>query len=349
MGMNSLKKDNHYVPQAYLRNWVKHGKVLTYRLLVPHEKSAVWKAYSPKSIAMLSHLYTYFSGTNDSDEIERWLDSEFEAPGLASIAKVVNESRLTKEDWKNLFRFAVAQSVRTPARLQTFLKRQDETLGKFMTESMEEGIAKYSAALAAGAKPEPVPLSDLHSKLPFKLRRFKDTAGKMHLEGQILSGRKLWLWNIEQTLKSTIHRIPNHKWTILHAPPGETWPTTDNPFTRLGVRKNGEWSFEGGWAVQGTRLFMPLSPKHLLFACVGSRPPPRGTVLSLTDAAFLKMMILTGASRYVFSTDTHDIEEARPRTVSREMAEEEAKLWANWHETQSEKEAQYPDLKPRLA
>ncbi|WP_122466860.1 DUF4238 domain-containing protein [Pseudomonas viridiflava] len=341
--MSGFKKDNHYVPQAYLRQWMINGKVLTYRLLVPHEKSAVWKPYAPKSVAMLPHLYTYFSGAKDSDEIEQWLDREFEAPGFASIAKVVKEARLTKEDWNHLFRFAVVQSIRTPAHMQSFLKRQDETLGAFMIESMEASLANYSAALTAGARPKPVPLSGLHSKLPFKLRRFKNADGEEYLEGQILSGRKLWLWQIEHILQSTIDRIPSHKWTILHAPPGVTWPTTDNPFTRLGVGQNGKWSFEGGWGVQRTRLFMPLSPKHLLFACAGFRPPRRGTVLSLAEAAFYKMMILTGASRYVFSTDTHDIEDARPRTVSREMFEEESRLWADWHETQSKEEALYPD------
>lgn len=89
---------------------------------------------------------------------------------------------------------------------------------------------------------------------------------------------------------------------------------------------------------------MPLSPKHLLFACVGAKPPQRGTTLSLTDAAFYKAMILTGASRYVFATQTYDIHEFRPRIVSRKLYEEEAQLWADWHEIQSKEEAEYPDL-----
>ncbi|MBX8493296.1 hypothetical protein [Pseudomonas cichorii] len=53
--------------------------------------------------------------------------------------------------------------------------------------------------------------------------------------------------------------------------------------------------------------------------------------------------ILTRASRYVFSTDTLDIEEVRPRTVSQELYQAEAKRWAGWHENQSKEEAEYPD------
>lgn len=113
---------------------------------------------------------------------------------------------------------------------------------------------------------------------------------------------------------------------------------------RLRVGANGELSLEGGWGVQGTRLFLPLSPKHLLFACVGQRPPPRGSTVGLSDAAFFRTTIIKGASRYIFATDTQDIVEFRPRTVSRELFDAEAKLWADWHVSQSEEEAQSPNL-----
>ncbi|WP_440060771.1 DUF4238 domain-containing protein [Pseudomonas syringae] len=341
--MESFKKDNHYVPQTYLRQWMNGGKVLTYRLLVPHEQCQLWKPLSPKSIAKLEHLYTYFSGSEDSDETERWLDRDFEVPVAASIAKVVNESRLTNEDWSKLIRFAIAQSVRTPAVLDSFLKRQDETLEAILAESMEESVAKFGVVLASGAKLEPVPVGDPYSKLPLRIRRVKHENGEEGLEARVLNGRKFWIWSLNHILKDLIHRMPVHRWTILHAPPGVTWPTTDDPFTRLGVGANGNLSLEGGWGVVGTRLFLPLSPKHLLFACVGCRPPPRGTTLSLAEAAFFKTIILTRASRYIFSTDTLDIEEVRPRTVSRELYQAEAARWAGWHENQSKEEADYPD------
>ena len=341
--MESFKKDNHYVPQTYLKQWMSDGKVLTYRLVVPHEKCETWKALSPKSIAKLEHLYSYFSGSKDSDEIERWLDRDFEVPASRSIAKVVSESRLTSEDWNNLFRFAVAQSVRTPAGLQSFMRRQSKTLESVLSESMEGSVAKIDSALSSGVELEPAPVADPYNKLPLKIQRVKNEDGEEGLQAHVLNGRKFWIWHLEHVLKSTIHRIPTHRWTILHAPPGVTWPTTDNPFTRLGVGAKGELSLEGGWGVRGTRLFIPLSPKHLLYACVGFRPPQRGTTLSLYDAAFLRTMILKGASRYVYATDTRDIEEYLPRTVSRELYESEQRLWAEWHETQSREEADYPD------
>ena len=315
-----------------------------FRLLVPHEKCEHWKPHSPKGIAKHQHLYTYFSGSKDSDEIERWLDREFELPASVSIAKVVNETQLNTNDWNNLFRFAVAQSIRTPAGMQNFMKRQNETLEALLSESMVGSVAKVEAALASGITLEAPSAVDPFSKLPLKLHRVKNEDGSEGIEARVLNGRKFWIWQLEHILKNTIHRMPTHRWTILHAPTGVTWPTTDNPFTRLGVGANGELSLEGGWGVQGTRLFLPLSPKHLLFACVGQRPPPRGSTVSLSDAAFFRTMIINGANRYIFATDTQDIVEFRPRTVSRELFDAEAKLWADWHTSQSKEEAQYPNL-----
>ncbi|QKZ06050.1 DUF4238 domain-containing protein [Pseudomonas eucalypticola] len=342
--MAGIKKDNHYVPQAYLRRWQTGNQILTYRLLVPHENWPHWKVHSPKSIAKLQHLYTYFSGSQDSDEIEHWLDSDFEQPGLASIAKVVKEAKLNPEDWQNLFRFALAQSVRTPTGLERFLKRQDETLEKILESSMGESVAKFEAAQASGTKFETPPAVDPHSKLPLKLSRIKNDDGSESIQAKVLSGRKFWIWQLEHILKNTVNRMPALRWTILHAPAYTSWPTTDNPLTRIWDGPNGKLSLEGGWGVPGTKIFLPLSPKHLLFAQVGQRPPRRGTVVSLHEAAYIRTMILYGASRYVFSTDTHDIAECRPRTVSQKQFDEERKRWADWHVTQSEEEANYPNL-----
>lgn len=57
-------------------------------------------------------------------------------------------------------------------------------------------------------------------------------------------------------------------------------------------------------------------------------------------------MILNGANRYVFATNIEDIEEIRPCTVSRELFDANAKLWAEWRESQSREEAEYPNLCP---
>lgn len=322
---------------------MRDGKVLTYRLLVPHENCEAWKRHSPKSIAKHQNLYTYFSGSEVSDEIESWLDRDFEGPAATSIAKVVNESRLTSQDWSNLFRFALAQSVRTPTGLHSFMKRQNDTLESILTTSMAQSLAKFEEAEDAGIVLEQPPIDDSDSKLPLRLHRVKNDCGEEGFEARVLNGRKLWIWHLERVLKHSIHSLPAYRWTILHAPPGVTWPTTDNPFTNLAISTNGRMSLGGGWGVPGSQLFLPLSPKHLLYTRVGTRPPQRGTTLNIDDAKFFRAVILSGASRYVFAVDTEEIESIRPRKVSREQFDAEVTAWANWHEAQSKEEEEYPD------
>ncbi|MEX5540330.1 DUF4238 domain-containing protein [Pseudomonas poae] len=344
--MVNQKNDNHYVPQSYLKNWSIDGKVLTYRLLVPHENCELWKAHSPRSIAKHQYLYTYFSGTTDSDEIERFLDADFEGPATRSIAKVIKEEQLKPSDWTSLFRFVVAQSIRTPAGMQQFFDRQQRTLPTLLKDTMEASMAKLVAAAEAGVKLKLEPVDDVSSAIPIKVQTIKNADGTADIKAEILNGRKLWIWQLRQVLTCTIHRLPNHRWTILHAPLGNQWPTTDNPFVRLAIESDGRYTLDGGWGVVGIQLFIPLSPKHLLYTKVGARPPVRGTVLSHEEARFIRRVIIENAQRYIFATDRNDIAKVRPRTVSQDMCHQETEMWATWHREQSALEAEYPDLMP---
>ncbi|WP_123717011.1 DUF4238 domain-containing protein, partial [Pseudomonas poae] len=71
--MQQLRKDNHYVPKLYLKQWADKDQILTYRLLVPSDNVPLWKKQSLKGIAFHQHLYTYLAGQEETDEFERWL------------------------------------------------------------------------------------------------------------------------------------------------------------------------------------------------------------------------------------------------------------------------------------
>ena len=113
-----LRKNNHYVPQLYLKQWMTNGKIPTYRLLVPNEGVHLWKDHSLKGIAYHQHLYTYLVGQEETDEFERWLSNEFEAPAEEAIHLAINDERMSQEHWKKLIRFAVAQDVRGDVQLR---------------------------------------------------------------------------------------------------------------------------------------------------------------------------------------------------------------------------------------
>lgn len=333
-----LRKNNHYVPQLYLKQWMKNGKIPTYRLLVPNDGVHLWKDHSLKSIAYHQHLYSYLVGQEETDEFERWLSNEFEAPAEEAIHLAINDERMSQEHWKTLIRFAFAQDIRTPANLRSFLARQRDTMQQLMTETLETSVRHFDAATKAGTLiPNSKPV--LTNPLPIKILITKHPEGGGTIEARTIVGRSLWLWSVRRLLTDTINKITNSHWTIVHAPPGLSWPTSDNPLIKLAYQDSKNYSFGSGWGVPNVDIIMPLSPKHLLHNCIGRRSWPRGTVLDKQTAQFLRKIIVKHADRYIFDKDKSDIQNIRPRTVSLIAYNQERATWQNWGNEQSQAEA----------
>ncbi len=141
----SFHKDHHYVPHVYLKYWASsHERVWTYRILVSQAKIPLWKESSIRGVAYHSHLYTGMFAGKESDEIEKWLDREFEAPADESLRKATSDGQLTDKDWKYLVRFLAAQDVRTPARFMENLKRWPISKGRETRPF--NGFTYYSAS-----------------------------------------------------------------------------------------------------------------------------------------------------------------------------------------------------------
>ncbi|WP_085706260.1 DUF4238 domain-containing protein [Pseudomonas sp. B8(2017)] len=329
--MQQLRKDNHYVPELYLKQWADKDGVLTYRLLVPNENVGAWKKHSLKGIGYQKHLYTYWAGGEETDEFECWLDREFESPAHEAIRRVVQEDRLEPEHWRRLVRFAMAQDVRTPARLKEFIRSQNATLKPLMDEVMQRSIHEMEDAVQRGI---PMPQMETDDIDPFPL--FKTSIEPLPEGGgavkvETIVGRQMWIWNMKRILTQTIKKLPKHRWTILHAPPGLSWPTSDNPLIKLNYQDSKNYDTKGGWGVNRGDILLPLSPKHLLHTCIGQRGWPRGTTLTSELAQGIRRIIIEHAHQYVFAKEPGDIHLIRPRMVCPETCKQERAAWDRWH------------------
>ncbi|WP_095146929.1 DUF4238 domain-containing protein [Pseudomonas sp. Irchel s3b6] len=339
--MQQLRKDNHYVPRLYLKQWANAGQISTYRLLVASENVPLWRKQSLKGIAFHQHLYTYLAGQEETDEFERWLDCEFEGPAEEAIRRVCGEERLLPEHWRRLVRFAVALDVRTPASLRQFIRKQNETLKSLMDETMQKSVHKMEEALR---KSEPLPNSlgenDALSLFNISIEPLPHGGGQ--IKAETIVGRRLWIWQMRHLLTQTIGRLPRQKWTILHAPPGMSWPTTDNPLVRLNFQDSKNYDFAGGWGVKNGDIILPLSPKHLLYTCIGRRVWDRGTIPDLGTFQLIRKIIIEHADRYVFAQEPSDVHLIRPRFVCPTTYKNEVLAWQNWnrHQCQAELELQ---------
>src|SRR5262245_28545043 len=112
--MQQVARNSHYVPQALIRRWSADPdglRVQAYRILVPHTDYPPWESKSVVKLAMMRDLYSNGTDGREVDALERWLNEKFETPGLAAVEKVVNEQRMSPDDWQDLARFFAVQNV----------------------------------------------------------------------------------------------------------------------------------------------------------------------------------------------------------------------------------------------
>jgi hypothetical protein len=113
--MNQISRNNHYVPQLYLKQWSDDGtNIWSYRLLISHENVPKWSYRSIKETAYIRDLYTIIKDGKEIDNFEKWMEENFEQPAVSAILKVKKNNPLNHEDWINLARFLGAQDIRTP-------------------------------------------------------------------------------------------------------------------------------------------------------------------------------------------------------------------------------------------
>lgn len=333
---NSITKNNHYVPQFYLRNWSQDGKtILTYRTLVSSNKVPMWELMSIERIASRQHLYTIAVNGLPSDEIEKWFNSNFETPARPAIEKVVAGRHLSREDYQFLVKFLAVQMVRTPSWHEDLAKKITELFPKTLEnvgKKLEEILKNNEALPPVTPLVEPNPYQVHAQIIP------DDNTDTSYIKAEIFIGQKMWLDEIQGLLPKIIPLLSKHIWCILEAAPSVDFPTSDDPVVRVGFRANTDYWFEGvGINQPNATIFLPLSPKHILFTEVGKSI--KSKQLDTENSNLLREIIIKHAYMHVFSTvEIKGMSAFKPRIVNTEQFKAEQLAWKEWHESQREAE-----------
>jgi hypothetical protein len=333
---------NHYVPQLYLKRWAGvDSKLWRYSLLVPHENAPLWKKSSTAAIGYHQHLYTRIAGGKETDEVEKWLNHEFETPADFPISKAVNQEPLTPEDWNAILRFMWMQDARTPASFLKFRERQIQNLPAITRDVLESSVQKLTEAKRTG-NPIAHQTSPATMNFPSKVMTHIEPGAEFGiLKTEIPVGRSLWLWSLRQPYTATMEALYRLKTTILRPPLGMNWITSDNPVVKLNYGSETDYDFGGGYGHPGTEILFPLSPQHMLYAKVGERPSFQKyqRVLDATGYTLQKVLI-EHAHRMIFAVAPDPmVEKFHPRHVSEQAYKHEVAQWGQWHKEQSAAEA----------
>jgi hypothetical protein len=333
---------NHYVAQLYLKRWAGgDSKICRYSLLVPNENVHPWKKSSTGAIGYPQHLYTRIVGGVAEDEVEKWLNQDFETPALLPLSRAVSEQRLTSEDWSAILRFMWIQGARTPASFLKFRERQIRNLPAIMQKSLEDSVRKWEEAKSTG-KAIAHQTSPAAKNFPSKMTKAIGPGAETgELKVEVDVGRALWLWSLRQDYAGTMAALHLLKTTILRPPAGMNWVTSDDPVVMLNYHSATDYDFGGGYGRPGTEILFPLSPQHLLYAKVGERQSFQKyqRIPESTGYAMQKILI-EHAHRMVFAVDADPmVEKLHPRYVSVQDYKHEAAQWEQWHKEQSAAEA----------
>jgi hypothetical protein len=340
--MNQVTHDNHYVPKVYLKQWSDDSlHVWAYRLLVSNENVPEWQHRSMDKTAFLRDLYTEIENGKEIDEFEKWLESEFENPIKESIEKVLEDNPLSSRDWELLASFLGAQDMRTPQSYLESTERWERTLPDLMQKTLDNSVRKledeeFRKNIEVSSNDES---SLFNGVLEINVVKSSETEnGQGYIQAEITTGRKLWLQSQRLVLTETIKALKEHKWCIVRPARGFQWFTSDHPVVKLNDYGNGSYDLKGGWGRKGGNIFMPLSPRHLLFTQIGEDLPDRLTLTSEQTNQFQRL-IAEGAFRWLFAREPLSfIRKIRPRHVDPEAFKDEEEQWGNWHEIQKQAE-----------
>lgn len=339
--MSQLTRRNHFVPQAYLRRWAdQKDRVWCCRLLVSHAGVPLWKRHSVRGIGYHEHLYTSVMAGEESDGIETWLEQEFETPGQRAIERVVSERQLTPADWKALIRYAAAQDVRTPARYVEHTRRWNTDVQQLLDGITPKALAEWEAADDTTRQKwrEAKPTTDARSDFPFRVTVTRNADGPGGwLRAETVVGRQMWLASIRLVLTETIRVLTGHRWSIMRAPIGMSWLTSDDPVVRLNYNNEEDYNFGGGWGSPGSDILFPLSPRHMLYTQIGKQHRPRINV-DPVRARLLRRIISEHAHRWLYADTPLDDSTLRSRVVNPEWYNQELEGLRNWHREQTEAE-----------
>jgi hypothetical protein len=335
----ALTHDNHFVPQLYLRNFARaSGEVHEYRTLVSHSSVPVWKSVNVAGTGYEKNLYTRIVRGEEADDIEQWLNREFESPTMAPLQKVLAGEELAKGDWEILTRFLASQIVRTPAFLIKSLPRWNRMVPIVLDQSFKDVEARLREAKISGQKVinDPAPHTEY---FPLRTdRKNLPEEKKVQFTTTVVVGRGLWFYSMKHMLTSTLEVLHRHKWTIFEAPAHLGWFTSDDPVICLNFRSQLDYDFDGGWNSARANILFPLSPRHLMFTEIGASSYPR-RVPSRYHARLFRRMIAEHAHRRIYSlAEDEKIPQLKARVVDAKAFQNERATWEAWYENQSKAE-----------
>ena len=344
MSNKQLTHHNHYVPKFYLRRWSSNGnRIWDYRVIVASEHERHWITTSLKNAATWDDLYTQHTDGMDNDAIEDHLCKEYEIPAATILRKLDCEHSLSASELTILADFWFIQHLRTPAYLrknanefegifEPVAKRTIESVNKQLMGDDRRVITNRSSLEIAESPFPPQPIEVELDRDPHEVtvRTTVGRNGYLAAVGSLLNGP------VRDYLR-------NCSWSIIRAPNGSHFYTSDNPAVAFGLRSDGSVTTDGlGLGQHGVNLVLPLDTDRVLFTQVGSLSLGYPSTFTKTQVGYINEAICKSAFRHIYSKEKDDsARRIRPRVVDANLVNDEKDFRNCWNTDQAALEREH--------
>ena len=326
-----VTRDNHYVPQSYLRSWSSDSnKIWCYRILVSNENVPLWKHESIKNIAYVTDLYSCINNNAICDTYEKWIKNEFEDPGFEAICKLNNSEKISRNDLEKLIRFLALQDIRTPCNYFETAERWNKVFPQVASEVMRNTVNRINENdfeyNNKNQNEKPMFTNIKAHVTPIE----KDGKKYLSFEMEAPFNREAWIDEQKQLLEKTAKCLLKHSWSIFRSAKDINWFTSDHPVARCNYYSKYNWDLLGGWGNTKGNILMPLTPKYLLFTQIGDTCEEEKNI-SADKTMEINDILLARAYRYIFSTrEINRVSKVRCRIVNKSKYDEEVFFWKSW-------------------
>lgn len=234
----------HYISRFYLKGFAENGRVAVY-----NRTTGIVNSLAPKNAAVLEHPYTFI---DESDRRRFELEALFgivESRAGTALKAALCRSPLSFEDREYLALFVAMHAIRTPAAFAE---------SRIVLEEVEHAMLKLIIS-SEGAAYKLLKESTPNGASDEELRRLAATLSKMvdgnHFrisvpdEAARASSLKTW---------DTVARaLFDRDWTVVHAPIGCEYITSDSPVVLSPLRDTEHLPL--GYGSLHTHVLFPLS------------------------------------------------------------------------------------------
>ena len=158
------------------------------------------------------------------------------------------------------------------------------------------------------------------------------------VKSSISTGRISFLASIASLLNGNVgEAVRNYDWSIVMAPQGCRFVTSDNPAIAFGINENGDVQVEGmGLGQRNVDLVLPLDSKTALLAEVGAPLFSIPSVLNSRQFRIINEALCKSAFRHVFARSRDSsVPLMRPRITDGAIVTEDRAFRERWQSTQS--------------